>query len=331
MRRNLNQEEDGVTHVIEFTIALTVFVLILQAFTSSMNFRIGIDLDNNDNRVVMAREVINELTGSQGKIGNETNWEVLEFGNGDVQLRDGVTIGLLNSEGEIAKSKCDALSKFPENDLKSQLGLTEQLKIEVRTLIPNEIVCIWGGDPSSSSMSVSEERYILYNNTSSIIPAVLTVTIYTGESASDNIYMTEIMYNPTTNSPNYEWIEIYNPNNVAIYMNSWTIADLTEEDSIVPEGSEAMTLPAKTAGILTASKSVFRDTYGNHAYIFLVEDTSIGNGLSNSDNLTLAKGSFKDTFSYTKNDGADGNGKSLTRSCYNCDTWNEAVESAGTI
>ena len=58
MRRNLHRDESGVTHVIEFTIALTVFVLLVQAFTSSMNYRIGIDLDNNDERVVMAREVL---------------------------------------------------------------------------------------------------------------------------------------------------------------------------------------------------------------------------------------------------------------------------------
>ncbi len=47
--------ENGVTHVIEFTIALTVFVLLVQAFTSSMNYRIGIDSDNNNERVVKAR------------------------------------------------------------------------------------------------------------------------------------------------------------------------------------------------------------------------------------------------------------------------------------
>ena len=64
-RRNII-EEDAVTHVIEFTIALTVFVIILQAFTSSMNFRIGIDLNKNDNNIVMAREVVSELTGSEG-------------------------------------------------------------------------------------------------------------------------------------------------------------------------------------------------------------------------------------------------------------------------
>jgi len=331
MKKNLNKKENAVTHVIEFTIALTVFVLILQAFTSSMNYRIGIDLDHNDNRVVMAREVISELTGSEGKIGNSTEWEILEFGTGEVQLRDGLTIGLLNAENEIDKDKCDALSKFPNNDLRSELEVTEQLRIEVRTLVPNEVVCLWGGNPDTATMSVNSEKYLLYDNGISSIPAVLTVTVYAGEPPTDNIYMTEVMYNPTKNTYNYEWIEVYNPNSVAIYVSGWTISDLTEEDNIVAEGSEAMTIPAKKVGILTASKTVFRDTYGDYAYVFLVEDTAIGNGLSNTDNLTLSKGWFKDVFSYTKNDGADGNGKTLTRSCYNCDSWNEAVESAGTF
>ena len=44
MKRELNRDENAVTHVIEFTIALTVFVLILQAFHSSMDYRIGIEL-----------------------------------------------------------------------------------------------------------------------------------------------------------------------------------------------------------------------------------------------------------------------------------------------
>ena len=68
-------EENAVTHVIEFTIALTVFVIILQAFTSSMNFRIGIDLNKNDNNIVMAREVVSELTGSEGLSGESSTWE----------------------------------------------------------------------------------------------------------------------------------------------------------------------------------------------------------------------------------------------------------------
>ena len=123
-RRNI-KEEDAVTHVIEFTIALTVFVIILQAFTSSMNFRIGIDLNKNDNNIVMAREVISELIGSQGLIGSSTNWEDNEFGTGVVQLRNGTTVGILNANGEIDSDKCTSLSKFPYYPLKEELGVTE--------------------------------------------------------------------------------------------------------------------------------------------------------------------------------------------------------------
>ena len=61
-RRNI-KEEDAITHVIEFTIALTVFVIILQAFTSSMNFRIGIDLNKNDNNKGSSR--YREITASR--------------------------------------------------------------------------------------------------------------------------------------------------------------------------------------------------------------------------------------------------------------------------
>ena len=57
----------------------------------------------------------------------------------------------------------------------------------------------------------------------------------------------------------------------------------------------------------------------------------IGNGLGKNETLVLSRGSFEDTFSYTDEDGADGNGKSLTRTCYNCKTWNEATASPGTI
>ena len=44
----------------------------------------------------MAREVVSELTGSQGLSGDSTSWENNEYGTGNVQLRNGTTIGILN-------------------------------------------------------------------------------------------------------------------------------------------------------------------------------------------------------------------------------------------
>ena len=331
MRRNLHRDENGVTHVIEFTIALTVFVLLVQAFTSSMNYRIGIDLDNNDERVVMAREVLYELTGSEGKIGDVTNWEDFEFGVGTTQLKDGATVGLLNSDGELDKDKCNALQKFPYTPLRNELEVTQHLRIEVHTLVPDETVCLWGGDSSNATISVKSEKYMLYNDGTNTLPAILTVTVFEGANPSSKIYMTEIMYNPTDNGNQYEWVEVYNPNPFAIYITSWTIKDLEDSDLIVSDDDETLTIPGNKAGILTTSPTVFKETYVNYAYVFSVEDTAIGNGLGNSETITLSRGNYAETFSYTTSDGANGNGKSLTRSCYNCKVWNEAVTSPSTV
>tara|TARA_B100000029_G_scaffold59997_1_gene53993 strand:+ start:2506 stop:3534 length:1029 start_codon:yes stop_codon:yes gene_type:complete len=333
MRRVLREEENAVTHVIEFTIALTVFVLLLQAFISSMNHRIGIDLDENDEKVAMVREAISELAGSEGKIGEVTNWEDFEFGTGDVQLRNGVTVGLLNSNGEIDKDKCEALGKFPYFDLKDELEIVGQLRIEIRTIVPDESVCLWGGNPEKATLSIKSERYILYNTGSAVLPATLTVTIFEGgEIPGNKIYMTEVMYNPEQRASDYEWIEIYNPNSAAIYFTGWKISDSEDDDLILPENEgNQITLPAKGVGILTSSPATYKETHGNYEYVFSVEDTAIGDGLGEDETLTLSKGSFDDTYSYTSDDGANENGKTLTRSCYNCDAWAETVASPSTI
>tara|TARA_B100001250_G_scaffold410682_1_gene437620 strand:- start:531 stop:1526 length:996 start_codon:yes stop_codon:yes gene_type:complete len=329
-KRNIN-EEDAVTHVIEFTIALTVFVIILQAFTSSMNFRIGIDLNKNDNNIVMAREVISELTGSEGLINEATNWENNEYGIGTVQLRNGTTVGILNNAGEIDSEKCDSLSKFPYYSLKKELGVTEQLRIEVQTLVPKETVCLWGGNPDTAAVSFESQRYLLYNDSAESIPALLTVTVYEGDTPSSNLYLTEVMYSPQNNGFGYEWIEFYNPNNIAIFVSSWSIADTKEEDNIISEENEIITIPAKSVGILTSSPSTFRETYLNYKYVFSVEDLAIGDGLGTTETIILSKNSYNDLFSYSSDDGANGNGKTLTRSCYNCADWNEANASPGTL
>jgi len=329
-QRNIDRE-DAVTHVIEFTIALTVFVLILQAFTSSMSFRIGIDLNKNDNNIVMAREVVSELTGSQGLIGNATDWEKNEYGTGTIQLRNGTTIGIMNADGEIDSGKCKALTKFPYYSLKEELGVTQQLRIEVQTLVPKETVCIWGGNPDSSTVSFESHRYLLYNNSITSIPAKLTVTVFTGKTPTSNLYMTEIMYNPIKTGVGYEWIEFYNPNDIAVFVNSWSIADSSEKDNIIPNEGEIITIPAKKVGILTSSPELFKETYSDYKYIFSVEDLAIGNGLGNNETIILSKNSYNDVFSYTIADGANANGKTLSRSCYNCDAWNETNASPGSL
>ena len=64
------RDENAVTHVIEFTLALTVFLLMLQAFTTTMDYRLGIDLDKHSNRISESKVALNQLIGSSGSVNN---------------------------------------------------------------------------------------------------------------------------------------------------------------------------------------------------------------------------------------------------------------------
>ena len=139
------------------------------------------------------------------------------------------------------------------------------------------------------------------------------------------------MYNPIKTGVGYEWIEFYNPNDIAIFVNSWSIADSNEKDNIIPNEGEIITIPAKKVGIFTSSPKLFKETYSDYKYIFSVEDLAIGNGLGNNETIILSKNSYNDVFSYTIADGANANGKTLSRSCYNCNTWNETNASPGSL
>ena len=223
------------------------------------------------------------------------------------------------------------MGKFPYYSLKEELGVTEQLRIEVQTLIPKETVCLWGGDPNSATVSFESQRYLLYNDGTKTIPALLTVTIYEGDVPTSDLYLTEVMHSPEQTASGYEWIEFYNPNNIAIFMNSWAIADNDEKDNIIPGKNEIITIPAKSVGILSSSQSIFKENYLDYKYVFSVEDLSIGNGLATTDTITLSKNSYNDVLSYTTDDGANGNGKTLARSCYNCADWAEADSTPGIL
>ena len=121
-------------------------------------------------------------------------------------------------------------------------------------MVPDETVCLWGGNTSGSSLSIQSERYLLYNTGSEILPAVLTVTVYEGEVPGSKIYMTEIMYNPTKTGDDYEWIEIYNPNPTAIYIASWQISDFVDDDAIIADNDDDLILlPAKNMVIINMS------------------------------------------------------------------------------
>ena len=327
----MRHDEQGVTHVIEYTLALTLFILLLQSFTTTMEFRLGIDLDRQDQHYPAVRVVLGELTGSAGNASGIEAWEALEWGTGETQLRNGTTVGLLASDGVLSAAKCQALAKFPYSGLREELGVIDGLAIEVRTLSPDARVIFWGGDLDSASISVTEERLLLLRTAEGDeVPAKLRVSLFEAPFKSDMLYLTEIMYAPTSGT---EWVELYNPRDTAVLLPGWKLSDLAEDDLITGTATEQLSIPARTAAVIAASPSIFASDYPGVSYVFGVEDSALGNGLGDGgDSLTLSYGAL----SYTKSweattDGADGDGNSLTRECPTCDGWAAAAPTPGAV
>ena len=327
----MRRDEQGVTHVIEYTLALTLFIMLLHSFTTTMEFRLGVDLDRQDQRYPAVRVVLGELTGSVGNASGVEAWETLEWGTGETQLRNGTTVGLLASDGVLSEAKCQALAKFPYGGLREELGINEELAIEVRTLSPDAQVIFWGGDLDSASISVTEERLLLLRTTGGDeVPAKLRVSLFEAPFVSDSLYLTEIMYAPTSGT---EWIELYNPHDTAIMLSGWKLSDLEEDDLITGTATEQLSIPARTAAVIASNPTIFASDYPSVSYIFGVEDSALGNGLGDTgDNLTLSYGAL----SYTKSweattDGANGDGNSLTRDCSTCDGWTATTATPGAV
>ncbi len=220
------RREEGVTHVIEFTFALTLFLLIIQAFSTTMDFRIGVDLDSNDNRIAATRSITLELAGSSGNASGTVNWETLEWGTGSPQLSAGLTVGLLAATGVLSLAKCEALAKFTYNGLRDELGTKEGRSVEVRTLSPDARVSFWGGDVSKSTVSVTEERILLLRTADGDVPAKLRVTLFSGVTPDTTLRLTEVMYQPVAGT---EWVEIYNPSDGELSLEGLSLTDDHEE------------------------------------------------------------------------------------------------------
>ncbi|MEE3207862.1 MAG: lamin tail domain-containing protein, partial [Candidatus Thermoplasmatota archaeon] len=255
----MRRDEQGVTHVIEYTLALTLFIMLLHSFTTTMEFRLGVDLDRQDQRYPAVREVLGELTGSVGNASGVEVWETLEWGTGETQLRNGTIVGLLASDGVLSEAKCQALAKFPYGGLREELGVNEELAIEVRTLSPDAQVIFWGGDLDSASISVTEERLLLLRTTGGDeVPAKLRVSLFEAPFVSDSLYLTEIMYAPTSGT---EWIELYNPHDTAIMLSGWKLSDLEEDDLITGTATEQLSIPARTAAVIASNPTIFASDY----------------------------------------------------------------------
>lgn len=102
------------------------------------------------------------------------------------------------------------------------------------------------------------------------------------------LVITEVMNNPIDEDKE-EFIEIYNPGDAPVNVNGLVLSDGDSTDKIraFPGGSGSTTIPAKGYGVVLDQEYAGSYTIPAAAVKLSTEDTTIGNGLSSNDPITL--------------------------------------------
>jgi len=158
--------------------------------------------------------------------------------------------------------------------------------------------------------------------------------ISTIPSSNAQLFVNEIMYDPPDGN---EWIELYNDYPFSINLNSWNLTDNLKTDSFTccffsPNCS--LIIPPQSYVLITDQKTTLYNStlYNSPLSNFLnvcVDDNDIGNGLGNTgDTINLSNKTTQTLVTYSSNQGANGNNKTLERKSDN--TWDESIVNFGT-
>ena len=228
----LRDDEGGLTAVIEFLSAFTLFLMILTAFMSLAQLEMGsndTEIDQVDQAVVLG---LDRLTSSSG-------WFVPSDGNGgydhtnstmDWHLQPASTLeqgrvqtGLvLNNQLDL--ERVSALSNVTLTSFSLGLGLSEDLTAHLRISVQSSddesrigLELFEGGASLNNARMASTASSTVRMGTELIL---ITLEVHDAGRTNENLVLTEVMARPISGGP--EWIEVYNDNAFATSLYGWS-------------------------------------------------------------------------------------------------------------
>jgi len=173
-----------------------------------------------------------------------------------------------------------------------------------------------------------------------VVTVILLLTSAVGlVAASPLVVINEVMYNPPTSmgsDSNYEWVELYNPNDFSVSVEGWWIGDDEDagrgsgirfkEGTMIPPHGYLVVCRNTSAVVLYYSD---RDENFNPLAVYTGANATFH--LSNSGDVLLlvdADGNVVDRAEYNPTLGANGNGKTLERKPSG--EWAEGIKDGGT-
>ena len=233
IRASLQRDENGMTAVIEFLSAFTLFLMILTAFLSLAQLEMGSNDTSVDRLDRAAAQGLDRMTSDGGWFVPKFDDGTLDYSNSTSEwhiqpiemLNQGIVLAGLMDANRLDINRINSLSNITEDNLARGLGLSGKysLYLEIKITesnIPNRtnLTLFSGGtergtaQASSSSfkqIQMGQEKFLLI------------LEIHNGGRKANDLHITEISPRSVSGSP--EWIEMYNPNNFAIDMNGWSL------------------------------------------------------------------------------------------------------------
>ena len=229
---HLRDDEDGLTAVIEFLSAFTLFLMILTAFMSLAQLEMGSndpEIDQVDQAVVSG---LDRLTSSSGWFVPSDGDDGYDYSNSteDWHLQSAesleagrVQTGLIDNN-QLDMNRVAALANVTLSGFSQGLGLDDDLTAFLRIKIyasndelrVGEILFEGGANLNMARMASTASSTVRMGTELVLI----TLEVHDANRANENLLLTEIMARPISGGP--EWIEVYNDNAFATSLYGWS-------------------------------------------------------------------------------------------------------------
>lgn len=328
------EDEDALSHIIEFSLSLIIFLFILAGYFTALDNEFIIHSPNDARReedCIRYSDVIIGDTGSAlTDTGNTTYWESLSPEEMDENLtRPGLAAE--NSEfGVISHGKIMGLRNVTYPNMRSILKITKfNFNIEITELNGSRIV--YFGYSSSGAKELSQvDRIVHLQDGNDSRTVKLFFRLFKGTDRRTLIRINEIMYHPQEGKD--EWIELYNPSYEAVEVSNFAL--YTQGNTTFDQFTgEPMFIPGKSYGIIvTTDETLDQYNVPDTTVILRVKDNNLGQGGLRDDSMDLfiAGESLRSEYYFYNNTlGGNGNGRTLEWSVTS-NGWQESQLIGGT-
>jgi len=372
--RILRRDDDAFNYLIEFVTAIFLFIIILTAYFRAIDTEFPIRDESDDTEVMEIMRILDTLTTTPGLAGNSTEWENLGVDELNQELKEvgfaypasahhynisterTEDMDLPTTHGSVMlnAAKIAALRNITYPTMKALFSLKyHELAIRVAPIPVTELsgkqadylTIHFGANVTEAGEKNTVERLFpvsFLNVTDPAIPlhsnytvVSIKVTLAEGILEYPRVLVSEFNYAPPSDDTAEEWVELFNRNDAAIDLGSWTITvEDTEKNFTLHRGS--LILPGKGYALVCSDTDLILGSYpvdGNSS-INTISGNLFGiDGLPN-DNGTLALVGEKvpiDIIIYDSSmGGGDDNHRTLVRVSFYTTVFREGTVDKGT-